>query len=59
MCRDAAMMGVRRILDEARKKGLNGEAIQQLLKEQVNDFPSQLINGRCENRVIVFMFPNR
>lgn len=35
VCRDAAMMGVRRILEQARKQGLNGEAIQQMLKQQV------------------------
>jgi len=34
VCRDAAMMSVRRIMEEARKKGLNKEAMQAMLKQQ-------------------------
>jgi len=34
VCRDAAMMSVRRIMEEARKKCLGKDAIQAMLKEQ-------------------------
>lgn len=34
VCRDAAMMSVRRIMEDARKQGLNRDAIQQLLKQR-------------------------
>lgn len=34
VCRDASMMSVRRIMEEARKRGLGKEQMQALLKEQ-------------------------
>ena len=34
VCRDAAMMSVRRIMEAARKQGLRKEEMQKMLKEQ-------------------------
>ena len=34
VCRDAAMMSVRRIMEAARKQGLRKEEMQNMLKEQ-------------------------
>ena len=34
VCRDAAMMGVRRIMEAARKQGLRKEEMQAMLKQQ-------------------------
>jgi katanin p60 ATPase-containing subunit A1 len=34
VCRDASMMSVRRIMEEARKKGLGRDQMQAMLKEQ-------------------------
>lgn len=34
VCRDASMMSVRRIMEQARKQGLGREQMQALLKEQ-------------------------
>ena len=36
VCRDASMMSVRRIVEAARKQGLDKEQLQALLKEQKN-----------------------
>jgi katanin p60 ATPase-containing subunit A1 len=33
VCRDASLMSVRRIMEQARKQGLGKEQIQQMLKE--------------------------
>lgn len=37
VCRDASMMGVRRVMEQARKDGLSRDQVQALLKEQKNE----------------------
>jgi len=34
VCRDASMMSIRRLMDEAREQGLRGEGMQKLLMQQ-------------------------
>ncbi len=43
ICRDASMMSVRRVMDEARKQGLHGLAIQKALMENKEKLASALV----------------